>query len=53
MSAVDQFFKMLRPDMGVNLRGRDVGMAEQRLQRPQVCAAFKQMRGECVAQHMR
>src|SRR5437764_3628191 len=37
----------------VDLRGRDVGVAEQHLDYPQVRAVVDEMRGERVAQHMR
>src|SRR3546814_17293983 len=38
--------------MGVDFGRRDVGMAQQRLHRAQVCAAFQQVSGKGVAQHM-
>jgi hypothetical protein len=39
--------------VGVDLRRRDVGVAEHLLQRPQVAAAGEQVRGERVAQRVR
>ena len=39
--------------MGIDLRGGDVGMAEQRLEHAEVGAARQQMRGKGVAQHVR
>src|SRR4029078_8894471 len=43
----------LARDLGVDLRGRDVGMAEHGLHRAQVGAAFEEMRGEGMPQAMR
>ena len=37
----------------VDLRGRDVGVAEQGLHAPEICTAFHQMRSKGVAQNMR
>jgi len=39
--------------MGVDLRGRDVGMAEQRLHDAQIGAVMQKMAGEGMAQHVR
>jgi hypothetical protein len=39
--------------MRVVLRGTDVGVAQQFLDRPQVCSPFQQMRGEAVPECMR
>ena len=39
--------------MAIDLRGRERGVAEQLLDRPQVGAAFEQVRRERVAQAMR
>ena len=39
--------------MGVNLRGRNVGMAEQRLHHAEVGPVLQQMTGKSMAQHMR
>src|SRR3546814_9632599 len=48
----DEFDQRLRLHMGVDFGRRDVGMAQHRLHRAQVCAAFQQMSGKGVAQHM-
>ena len=48
----DQLAHPLVEDMGVDFRGAEVGVAQQGLDRAQVRAAFQQMRGEGVAQHM-
>ena len=39
--------------MGVDLRGRDVGMAEKLLHGAQISTPLQEMAGEGVAQHMR
>ena len=39
--------------MGVDLRGRDIGMAQHRLHRAQIRSAFEQMGGEGMAQSVR
>src|SRR5262249_50864368 len=39
--------------VGVDLRGREVGMAEHGLNGPQIGSALEQMRRERVAQHVR
>jgi hypothetical protein len=39
--------------MGVDLRGADVGVAEQFLNHPQICAVFEQVRGKTVPKHVR
>ena len=39
--------------MGVDLGGGDIGMAQKRLHAAQIRAAFHQMGGEGMAQHMR
>ena len=43
----------LLDDMGVDLRGRDVGMAEKLLHRAQIGPPLEQVAGEGMAQHMR
>ena len=48
-----QALEPLLQHMGVDLRGRDVGVAEQRLHDAQVGAVVQQVAGEGVAQHMR
>ena len=40
-------------DLGIALRGREAGVAEQLLDRPQIRAGAEEMRGEGVAQRMR
>ena len=48
--------KALQPflyDMGIDLRGRDIGVAEQGLHDAQIRAIMQQMAGESVTQHMR
>ncbi len=52
MMLLDQTPQPLLDDMGVDLRGRDVGMAEQLLHRTQIGAALQQMAGESVTEHM-
>ena len=47
------FLEMVLGDMGVNFRGRDIGMPQKRLHRAQIRAALHKMRGEGMAQHMR
>ena len=39
--------------MGINLSGRQVGMAKHHLHRSQICAIIHKMRGKCMAQRMR
>ncbi len=53
VAGIDQLDQPAAVDMGVDLRGGDVGMAEQHLQCAQIGAAFEQMRGEGVAQYVR
>ena len=53
MARVDQLDQPRAVDMGVDLRRRDVGMAEQRLQHAQVRAARQQVRRKGVAQDVR
>src|SRR5580692_8119798 len=45
-------FQMVAGDMGIDFGGGDVGMAQERLDAAQVRAAFHQMGGEGMAQHM-
>ena len=49
MLSLDEFFV----DVRINLRGADVGMAEQFLQNAQVHARFKAVRGKAVAERVR
>ena len=53
MMLLDEAPQPLLDDMGVDLRGRDVGMAEQLLHGAKIRAALQQMAGEGVAEHMR
>ena len=53
MMLLDQPPQPLLDDMGVDLRGRDIGMAEQLLHRAQIGAPLQQMAGKSVTQHMR
>jgi hypothetical protein len=53
MMLLDEAAEPLLDDMGIDLRGRDVGVAEQLLHGAKVGAALKQMTGEGVAEHMR
>lgn len=45
--------QMLKIKVGVDLGGRDVGMAEQFLNAAQVLARFEQVGGEGMAEHVR
>jgi hypothetical protein len=47
-----QLFQSFVCNMGVNLRGRDVGMSEQQLNHAQVGAVVEQMRSKGMAQYM-
>jgi hypothetical protein len=51
MVAVVDFFGLLPGDESINLRGRDVGVAEQQLHRAQVGAALDQVGGKGMAQY--
>src|SRR3546814_5389209 len=53
MGAVHQLDEPRRLHVRVDLRGGDVGVAQHRLQRPKVGAAFEQVRGKGVAKDMR
>jgi len=53
MQVAHQALEPFLDHMGVDLRGRDVGMAEQRLNDAQIGAVVQKMAGEGVAQHMR
>src|SRR3970040_893781 len=48
-----EFFQAVPGDMRVDLRGGDIGMAEHHLNHPEIRAAFQQMTGKGVTQHMR
>jgi len=53
VQVADQAFQPFLDHMGIDLRGRDIGMAEQRLHDAQVGAVMQQMAGKGVAQHVR
>ncbi len=53
MRGVVNLGQVLKVQMGVDLGGPDVGMAEQLLDAAQVAAGFQQMRGEGMPEHMR
>jgi hypothetical protein len=48
-----QAFQALFQNMRVNLRGRNIGVAEQRLHHAQIGAVVEKVAGESVAQHVR
>ena len=52
MAAVHQLDQPGGIDMGVDLGGRDVGVAKKGLEHAQIRAARKQVRGECVTEDM-
>ena len=53
MRGLDQPAQPLALDMGIDLRRRDVGVAEHLLHAAQIGAAVEQMAGEGMAQHVR
>ena len=53
MGSVVDLREMAEVELGVDLRRRDVGVAEQLLHRAQVAARLQHMRRERVAQHVR
>ena len=53
MQVAHQALEALLQHVGVDLRGRDVGVPEQRLHHPQVGAVVQQMARKGVAQHVR
>ena len=53
MPGIDQCHQPCAVDVGVNLRGNDIGVAEQSLQYAKVRPAFQQMRSKGMAQDMR
>ena len=53
MMLLDQASQPLLDDMGIDLRRRDVGVAEELLNRAQIGAALQKMTGKSVAQHVR
>jgi len=50
MALINQTAETLFQDVGVDLGGRDVGVAEQLLDGPQIGTAVEQVAGEGVAQ---
>ena len=50
---LDQAPQSLLDDMGVDLCGRDIGMAEELLHRAEIGAALQKMTGERVTEHVR
>ena len=46
-------FQTIESDMGINLSGRNVGVAEQGLHRAQVGAVFYHVSSTAVAEHVR
>jgi len=50
---MDQFLQLFVEHMGIDLRGRNVGMAEQFLHGAQVCTVLQKVAGKGVAQHVR
>ena len=53
MMLLVQLLEPFAGDMGINLGGRNVGMAQQELHYAQIRAVVEQVRGEGMAQHMR
>src|SRR6266446_5556757 len=49
---LDQRLEPLAEDMGIDLRRRDIGMAEHLLDAAQIGAVVEEMAGEGVPQHM-
>ena len=53
MELVEHLAKALARDMGVDLGGGDIGVAEHGLKRSQVGSVFQQMSGEGMPQNVR
>ena len=53
MRGLDQPAQPLALNMGIDLRRRDIGVAEHLLDAAQIGAVIEEMAGEGVAQHMR
>ena len=53
MGPVVHLRQMLEIQVGIDLGGADVGMAQQFLDRAQIAARLQQVRREGMAQHMR
>ena len=52
MVLLDEAAETLLDDMGIDLRGRNIGMAEQLLHRAQIGTTLEQMAGEGMAEHV-
>ena len=48
-----QRFQSCARDVGINLRGRNIGVAKQQLDNSQIGAVIQQVRGERMTQSMR
>jgi len=48
-----EFFQSAAGDLGVDLGGGQIGMAQHRLDRSQVGAALQKVRGKGMSQHVR
>ncbi len=53
MQVAHQAFQSLFDDVGIDLRGRNIGVAEQRLDDSQIGSVVQEMRREGMTQHMR
>ena len=53
VTGIHQLDQPCSVDMGVNLRGRNVSVAEKRLKHAEIGASCEQVRGESVTKHMR
>jgi hypothetical protein len=53
MMLLDEPSQALLDDVGIDLRGRDVGMTKQLLHRAEIGASLQEMAGKSVAEHMR
>jgi len=53
MQIADQAFEPVFQHVSIDLRRRDIGMAEQRLHDPEIGAVVQQVAGEGVTQHVR
>ena len=53
MQVAHQALQPLLDYMGIDLRSRDIGVAEQRLHDAQIGAVMQEVAGEGVAQHVR
>ena len=53
MQIAHEAFQPLLQHMGIDLRGRDIGVAEKRLHHAQIGAIVQEVAGEGMAQHVR